>query len=102
MPTKPIEFRVDEAVVKELDRQASARGLNRAQYLRTIVIDALSDRGNDGVVAKLDDLERLTASLRENLRLATGAVLRDLQTVQGKDPKLTADDVNQWVAKNLR
>jgi len=102
MPTKPVEFRVDEAVVKELDRHAAARGLNRAQYLRTIVIDALSEQGNDLIVAKLEDLERLTASLRESVRLATSVVLRDLQTIQGKDPKLTADDVNQWVAKNLR
>jgi hypothetical protein len=101
MPTKPIEFRVDEAVVKELDRQASARGLNRAQFLRTIVIDALSDRGYDVLVAKIDDLERLTASLRENLRKATGAVLRDLQTIQGKDKKMDVDLINAWLAKNL-
>jgi len=102
MPTKPIETRVDVAIVKELDRQAAARSLTRAQYLRTIVMDAVSDHGTDAILAKLEELERLTVSLHHNLRVATSAVLGDLQNVPGKIAPRDVDHVKDWVAKNLK
>ena len=70
-------------------------------YLHTIVIDALSGHGIDLFISKLEVLERLTASLRENIRMATGLVLRDLQTIVSTNLELTSEAIKQWLEKNM-
>jgi hypothetical protein len=88
-------FRLDPALAKKLEAEAEKRRLTPGRYARLLVIDALTDRGDEEALSlELRALRDEVEALKDNLTTATIAIL---QTAT----ELPEEEVRKWADENL-
>lgn len=88
-------FRLEAAIAKKLETEAEKRGLTAGRYAHLLVIDALSESGDeDEVSQELRALRDEVETLKENLTTATIAILQTAAS-------LPEDEVRRWADENL-
>jgi hypothetical protein len=88
-------FRLDSTLAKKLEAEAEKRGLTPGRYARLLVIDALTDRGDEEALSlELRALRDEVEALKDNLTTATIAIL---QTAT----HLPEEEVRKWADENL-
>jgi hypothetical protein len=88
-------FRLDPALAKKLEAEAEKRGLTAGRYARLLVIDALSEGGDEEALAhELQALRDEVQALKDNLTTATIAILQTAAS-------LPEDEVRKWADENL-
>ncbi len=93
-PSQQISFRLAGEFAAEVDRRAAARGVSRGDYVRQMVIDAVSTDPASETRNRVAELQDEVQKLRQELWTGVAALL----VHAGKSDAETA---KKWVEKAL-
>lgn len=103
--TQSVSCRLPTSLARRLDEEADLRGLNRSEYLRAIVTDALTQGAAEETNERLEELhaavEKLGKNLVHKLAVATVALLSDMNKDPEHGPRLTQEEIKAFVQKAL-
>jgi hypothetical protein len=93
-PSQPVSFRLAGEYSDELDRRAAERGVSRGDYVRQVIIAALTSDAAEDTRNRVAELQDELQKLRQELWTAVAALL----THAGKADPETAQ---AWVKNTL-
>lgn len=92
--SQTISVRLSAEHVNELDRRALQNGQNRSDYVRQLLVDALTSEVNEDTRNRIAEIQDDIKKLREDVWSATAILLPNAG-------KVSADAAKTWVQKNL-
>ena len=95
-PKETVSFKLDRAEARELDRAAQLAGMNRSEFLRSLVQGAVSG-GSDDVRLSVQALEVRLRDLRAALHGTSLVTIQALARLLRDPAFLKEGDVEAWV-----